>query len=89
MLIPHLHFCGDCSEAISLYEKAFNAKAETIIRNSDYTPGVWITVLCYGLVPHEFSDSLTIHNYQKGLEPSWVESFCSCIAYDILNSDYL
>ena len=27
MLIPHLHFGGDCAEAIALYEKAFNTKA--------------------------------------------------------------
>ena len=38
MLIPHLHFCDDCEEAIVFYEKAFNTKAETIIRNSDYSP---------------------------------------------------
>ena len=38
MIIPHLHFCGDCEEAIALYEKAFNTKAETIIRNQDYAP---------------------------------------------------
>lgn len=36
MIIPHLHFCGDCEETITLYEKAFNTKAETIIRNQDY-----------------------------------------------------
>lgn len=36
MIIPHLHFCGDCEEAITLYEKAFYTKAETIIRNQDY-----------------------------------------------------
>ena len=28
MLIPHLHFGGDCADAINLYEKAFNTKAE-------------------------------------------------------------
>jgi len=28
MLIPHLHFNGNCDKAIALYEKAFNAKAE-------------------------------------------------------------
>jgi len=27
MLIPHLHFCGECAEAIALYEKAFGTKA--------------------------------------------------------------
>jgi PhnB protein len=27
MLIPYLHFDGDCMEAIELYEKAFNTKA--------------------------------------------------------------
>ena len=38
MLIPHLHFSGNCKEAISLYEKAFNTKADSIIQNSDYAP---------------------------------------------------
>lgn len=38
MLIPHLHFCGDCEKAIALYEKAFNTKAEGVVRNSDYAP---------------------------------------------------
>jgi len=38
MLIPHLHFCGDCEEAISVYEKAFNTRANTIVRNRDYAP---------------------------------------------------
>ena len=36
MLIPHLHFNGNCAEAISLYEKAFNTKAETVIYNRQY-----------------------------------------------------
>lgn len=35
MLIPHLHFCGDCEEAIALYEKAFNTRVDTIIRNDE------------------------------------------------------
>jgi PhnB protein len=30
MLIPHLHFCGNCEEAIVLYEKAFNTKVDEI-----------------------------------------------------------
>lgn len=38
MLIPHLHFCGDCEEAIALYEKAFRTKAESIVYNRDYAP---------------------------------------------------
>lgn len=38
MLIPHLHFCGDCEEAIALYEKAFQTKAESIVYNRDYAP---------------------------------------------------
>ncbi len=38
MLIPHLHFCGDCEKAITLYEKAFNTKAESIVHNYDYAP---------------------------------------------------
>jgi len=28
MLIPILHFEGNCTDAIALYEKAFNTKAE-------------------------------------------------------------
>ena len=35
MLIPHLHFCGNCKEAITLYEKAFNTKVKSI----DYSSG--------------------------------------------------
>lgn len=38
MLIPHLHFNGSCKEAISLYEKAFNVKVDSIILNSNYAP---------------------------------------------------
>lgn len=38
MLIPHLHFRGDCEEAIAVYEKAFGTKAEVVVRNSDYAP---------------------------------------------------
>ncbi|MDE5590779.1 MAG: VOC family protein [Acetatifactor sp.] len=38
MLIPHLHFCDNCEEAIALYEKAFNTKAESIVYNRDYAP---------------------------------------------------
>jgi len=38
MLIPALHFCGNCGEAIALYEKAFNTKAEIIITNGEYSP---------------------------------------------------
>ena len=36
MLIPHLHFYGDCEKAIALYEKAFNTKVNEIVRNHDY-----------------------------------------------------
>ena len=32
MLIPRLHFCGNCLEAISVYEKAFNTKTDRIER---------------------------------------------------------
>ena len=38
MLIPHLHFCGNCEEAIAIYEKAFHTKAENIVYNRDYAP---------------------------------------------------
>ena len=30
MLVPHLHFCGDCAEAIALYEKAFDTEVESV-----------------------------------------------------------
>ena len=30
MLIPHLHFNGDCKKAIILYEEAFNTKIDDI-----------------------------------------------------------
>jgi len=35
MLIPHLHFNGECDEAISLYEKAFDTKVVNIDRYKD------------------------------------------------------
>ncbi len=35
MLIPHLHFCGDCAEAIALYEKAFNTKTDILFHSGD------------------------------------------------------
>ena len=38
MLIPHLHFCDNCEEAIAVYEKAFHTKAESIVYNRDYAP---------------------------------------------------
>ena len=38
MLIPHLHFCDNCEEAIAVYEKALNTKAESIVYNRDYAP---------------------------------------------------
>lgn len=39
MLIPHLHFCGECKQAIALYEKAFHTKADVVIDNRQYDPG--------------------------------------------------
>ena len=38
MLIPHLHFYDNCAEAITVYEKAFDTKAESIVYNRDYAP---------------------------------------------------
>jgi PhnB protein len=36
MFVPYIHFSGNCAEAIPLYEKAFNTKAD---KNSfDYSP---------------------------------------------------
>ena len=31
MLIPHFHFYGDCADAITIYEKAFNTKVEELL----------------------------------------------------------
>ena len=42
MLIPHLHFCDNCKEAIAVYEKAFDTKAEDIVYNSDYAPDEYL-----------------------------------------------
>lgn len=36
MLIPHLHFCDNCEEAIAVYEKAFCTKAESIVYSREY-----------------------------------------------------
>ena len=38
MLIPHLHFRGDCEKAIALYQRAFNTQTDEIVRHSDYDP---------------------------------------------------
>jgi len=39
MIIPHLHFCGDCTDAIAVYEKAFKTTAdkERIVFTADGT----------------------------------------------------
>jgi len=36
MIIPHLHFAGNCKQAISVYEAAFQTKAHTIVSNRQY-----------------------------------------------------
>ena len=36
MIIPHLHFNGNCNQAITFYEKAFNTKAEIGDRNGEF-----------------------------------------------------
>ena len=40
MLIAHLHFNGDCKEAIDLYEKAFNTKVSKIDYMKDEDNGI-------------------------------------------------
>lgn len=35
MLATHIYFNGNCKEAIELYEKAFNTRADAIFRNDD------------------------------------------------------
>jgi len=39
MILPILHFCGDCKEAIALYEKAFSTQATMVVTNSQFSPG--------------------------------------------------
>ena len=36
MIIPHLHFAGNCEEAIFVYETAFGTKAHTVVTNRQY-----------------------------------------------------
>jgi PhnB protein len=38
MLIPHLHFNGNCKQAIAFYESAFGTKAEHIVYQHDTSP---------------------------------------------------
>ena len=35
MLIPHIHFSGNCAEAIALYEQAFNTKTDILFLNGN------------------------------------------------------
>ncbi|MHB1000766.1 MAG: VOC family protein [Armatimonadota bacterium] len=39
MLVPHFHFNGRCSEAIELYQIAFNTTADVIHYNSEWNLG--------------------------------------------------
>ena len=48
MLIPHLHFCGDCADAIALYEKAFNTKADYPPEYSDGARIVHASIKIHG-----------------------------------------
>ena len=36
MIIPHLHFTGNCELAISVYEEAFRTKVHTVVSNRQY-----------------------------------------------------
>lgn len=38
MIIPHLHFDGDCKQAIALYETAFSIKTESVVYSHQYDP---------------------------------------------------
>ncbi len=35
MLIPHIHFSGNCAEAIALYEQAFDTKTDILFLNGN------------------------------------------------------
>lgn len=39
---PNLHFKGECAQAIRLYEKAFNARVEELLYESDANPKDWV-----------------------------------------------
>jgi len=42
MIIPHLHFCGNCEEAIALYEKAFEKTPYSeLVGNFADKFGIW------------------------------------------------
>lgn len=41
MIIPTLHFCGQCEEAINLYKEAFGCKVNYIMRYADAVQRGW------------------------------------------------
>ena len=41
MVIPTLHFCGQCEEAISLYKKAFGCKVHSLMYYADAVQRGW------------------------------------------------
>ncbi len=41
IVTPTLHFCGQCEEAIGLYQKAFDLKTSYILHYSDADPRDW------------------------------------------------
>jgi len=40
-VVPTMHFNGECTEAIALYEKAFQTKADFILRYADRDEADW------------------------------------------------
>jgi len=51
---PYLAFNGNCSEAIALYEKAFNSKASEVMRHGDAPPSE-------GYTPAPGTENLIMH----------------------------
>ena len=78
MLIPHLHFNGNCKEAISLYEKAFNVKVDSVILNSDYAPEEYKND---NRVAHA---EMRIHGQGFILRPIWQEDTSTDIAVHLI-----
>lgn len=41
LVIPTLHFCGQCEDAVRLYEKAFGCKVRSLMHYSDAVQRGW------------------------------------------------
>ena len=83
MLIPHLHFCGDCAEAIALYEKAFNPKTDVLFYSGDGDGSIGRAIMrVHGLACYEIMKpgSITIDPLEElpysKLAVQFIDKFC-------------